>query len=124
MQGTGSASIDFAKLSFTSQLAGTVLAPAIDAYTNGQFPLGPGTSFMAIASGTLDMVNKGGFTGQFSQACFATACTSGNALVIAGSSLDGAFFGPGGEEIGVGFRIVGGRPDQRIDILGAFTGKK
>jgi hypothetical protein len=47
---------------------------------------------------------------------------------IAGSSLDGAFYGPGGSaeklEVGGGFRIVGGTPDQRIDIMGAFTGKK
>ncbi|MDB5710610.1 MAG: transferrin binding protein-like solute binding protein, partial [Sphingomonas bacterium] len=45
-------------------------------------------------------------------------------LVIAGSSIDGAFDGPNGEELGAGFRIVGGTPDQRIDILGVLTGKK
>ena len=37
---------------------------------------------------------------------------------------DGAFYGPNGEEAGGGFRIVGGKPDERVDIVGAFVGKK
>ncbi len=41
-----------------------------------------------------------------------------------GTSVEGGFFGPRAEEIGATFRIVGGVPDQRIDITGAVTGRK
>lgn len=124
IEGSHTTKIDFGTLAVNSVFTGTVKAPTIDAYTSGAFMLPAGTAFSAISSATIDLVSKGGFTGQFSQACFAVTCTSGNSLNIAGSSIDGAFFGPNGEEIGGGFRIVGGTPDQRIDILGAFTGKK
>jgi hypothetical protein len=40
------------------------------------------------------------------------------------SSVEGGFFGPGAAELGGAFRIVGGAPDARLDILGAFIGKK
>jgi hypothetical protein len=40
------------------------------------------------------------------------------------SSIEGGFFGPKVEEVGGAFRIVGGEPNTRLDILGAFTGKK
>ncbi|MCX8474829.1 MAG: transferrin-binding protein-like solute binding protein [Sphingomonas sp.] len=124
IQGTQSTSINFANLSVSTHFEGTVMAPGLDAYTNAQYPLAAGTLFDATASAMIDMVNRGGFTGQFSQACFAADCTAANSLVIAGSSLDGTFYGPNADEIGGGFRIVGGTPDQRIDILGAFVGKK
>ena len=45
-------------------------------------------------------------------------------MVIAGSSIDGAFYGPNGVELGGGYRIVGGTPDERIDILGTFVGQR
>ena len=83
-----------------------------------------GSTFNAFATSAIDLVAKGGFVGAFTSVCFAATCTPGNSLLIAGSSLDGAFYGPNGEEIGAGFRIVGGTPDQRIDILGTFTGHK
>lgn len=124
IQGTQQTSVNFATLAVSTSFSGTVLAPTIDAYTSGQFILPAGSPFSASATATIDLVNKGGFTGSFSQACFAVACTDANKLLIAGSSLDGAFFGPNGEEIGGGFRIVGGTPDQRVDIIGAYTGKK
>ncbi|WP_173203779.1 transferrin-binding protein-like solute binding protein [Sphingopyxis sp. BSNA05] len=44
--------------------------------------------------------------------------------MIAGSSINGAFYGPDAEELGGGYRIVGGTPDERIDILGTFVGKQ
>ena len=124
MQGRQDSIIDFAALTVKSTFTGTLLAATRDAYTDGQFALPASTAFSAEAAATIDMINRGGFTGSFNSACFAAACTAANALVIAGSSIDGAFFGPNGEEIGGGFRIVGGTPDQRIDILGAFVGKK
>ena len=45
-------------------------------------------------------------------------------MTIAGSSLDGAFYGPKADEVGASFRIVGGVPDQRVDVIGSFTGAK
>ena len=128
IQGSQSTLINFGTMTFKTDLLGTVLAPTLDAYTNGSFAMAAGSTFSASASGTIDLVNKGGFTGGFTCATFNGSCgatpVTGNPLVIAGSSLDGAFFGPAAQEVGGGFRIVGGTPDQRIDILGAFTGKK
>lgn len=129
MMGSQKTTIDFAALSVKTDFTGTVLAPAMEAYTTHQPALAAGTVFTAFADSTIDLVNKGGFTGQFGCASFAGACVRGQAvpagaLLIAGSSIDGAFFGPNGEEIGGGFRVVGGTPDQRIDVVGAFTGKK
>jgi hypothetical protein len=40
------------------------------------------------------------------------------------SSIDGGFFGAKVDEVGGSFRIVGGEPDARLDILGAFTGRQ
>lgn len=122
--GSHTTTIDFAKLSVSSTFNGTVSAAALDAYTNGNTVLPAGTTFVAHGSGTIDLVNKGGFTGTVGDAKFTTPGGTAYAVSIAGSSLDGAFFGPAAQEIGGGFRIVGGTPDQRIDILGAYTGKK
>ena len=47
-----------------------------------------------------------------------------SASVCCASSIDGSFYGPNAVEVGGSFRIVGGVPDQRVDILGAFTGAK
>ena len=69
------------------------------------------------------MINAGGFLGQINSASFVNPNSQRFDLTIAGSSIDGAFFGPIGQEVGGGFRIVGGVPDERIDIIGAFTGK-
>lgn len=124
ISGTHTTSINFATLGVTSNFTGTVYAPSRDAYTSGAFYLPNGSTFSATAGATVDLVNKGGFTGQFSSASFTLPNTTTFNVVIAGSSIDGAFFGPNGEEIGGGFRIVGGTPDERIDILGTFTGKK
>jgi hypothetical protein len=44
------------------------------------------------------------------------------------STIEGGFFGPNDKtsgqppELGAAFRIVGGQPDQRLDILGSFIG--
>jgi hypothetical protein len=129
MAGSQTTTVNFAGLTFQTTLDGAVLAPSFDAYSNHQYMLTEGTRFHASGGGQIDLVNRGGFTGQFHGAdgrgaCFATSCNAGNSLLVGGSSIDGAFFGPNGEEIGAGFRIVGGTPDQRIDIVGAFTGKK
>ena len=124
IEGSQTTTINFATLAVTSNFTGLVKSPTFDAYTSRLFSLPNGTSFSATANATIDLINKGGFTGSFSTARFTRPDTSVFNLVIAGSSLDGAFFGPNGQEIGGGFRIVGGTPDERIDILGAFTGKQ
>lgn len=129
MEGTQETRVKFASLKVETDLRGTVFAPAIEAYSTGQYQLAAGTTFSAYADATIDLINKGGFTGTFGCAAFGAQCVRDQALpvgalTIAGSSIDGAFFGPNGEEVGAGFRIVGGTPDERIDILGAFTGFK
>jgi hypothetical protein len=124
INGSNTTSINFATGAVVSNFTGTVTAPTFDAYTSGGFQLPGGSTFTATAGATVDLVNKAGFTGQFSAARFVRPGMSDFVISIAGSSIDGAFFGPNGEEIGGGFRIVGGTPDQRIDILGAYTGKK
>lgn len=122
--GTNHTTIDFGTGVVQTTLKGTVTAPTIDAYTPlNAFMLPGGSTFFAQAGATLDLVNKGGFTGVFSNASFMIGVNKTD-INIAGSSFDGAFYGPNGEEIGGGFRIVGGTPDQRIDILGAFTAQK
>jgi hypothetical protein len=123
MNGTAQTRVNFASNSFEIDLAGTVMAPQRDRYTSGTHDLPAGSTFNARGSGRIDLVHAGGFLGNFQEAYF-TANNQRLNLNIAGSSVDGAFFGPRAEEVGGGFRIVGGTPDQRIDILGAFTGRK
>ena len=120
IEGRSKTTVDFAASSFTLDLTGTTFAPQYDAFTSKQTVLGAGASFTATGAGRVDLVGGGGFLGQFTAASFG----AGQNLTIAGSSIDGAFFGPAAAEVGGGFRIVGGTPDQRIDILGAFTGIK
>ena len=122
IDGSATTNVDFGANSFSTSLTGTVRAPQYDAYTSRINVLNAGATFAASGSGTIDLVNKGGFSGQVTSASFNQG---GNIPVnIAGSSIDGAFFGPAANEVGGGFRIVGGTPDERIDILGAFTGVK
>lgn len=122
--GSQSTTIDFAALTVKTDFSGTVGAPALDAYTNGKVSLPSGSVFSASAMSKIDLVGAGGFLGTVGSASFTAPDKTISKVNIAGSSVDGAFFGPNAEEIGGGFRIVGGTPDQRIDILGAFTGKK
>lgn len=124
LTGTSKLVVDFGARKVDLTLNGVVLAPQIDRYTapTSAF-LAAGTTFSAGASGLIDLAGKGGFAGSFGTWAFTSG---GNTYVVnvAGSSFDGAFFGPNAEEVGGGFRVVGGIPDQRVDILGAFTGKK
>lgn len=144
MQGSASVAIDFAKATVNTTLTGTTLTPLFDTATSiypGNTLLRPGANngvifptsgyiptgatFSATGAGTIDLVNKGGFSGTFSSAQFTGAGLAAPSKVdIVGSSLDGAFYGPNAQEVGASFRIVGGVPDQRVDIIGSFTGKK
>ena len=123
IEGRSKTTVDFAASSFTLDVNGTVFAPQFDAFTTKVAVLGQGATFTASGAGRVDLVNAGGFLGRFTTASFAQGGAT-LPVTIAGSSIDGAFFGPAAEEVGGGFRIVGGTPDQRIDILGAFTGSK
>ncbi len=122
--GSQTSTVDFASLSVTTNFTGAVTAPTFDAYTSWASVMPADSRFFASATSLIDLVNKGGFTGQFTSARFTRPGLADFSVVIAGSSIDGAFFGPAAEEIGGGFRVVGGTPDERIDILGTFTGKK
>lgn len=94
----------------------------------------PGASFNATANATIDLTHTGGFTGQFATASFKNpdgtalpvnfAAISPGSNVAGASSVDGTFFGPGAVNVGGNFRVVGGIPDQRVDIQGAFVGAK
>ena len=124
IDGTQTTTVNFGTLAVQTSMTGTVKAPTLDAYSNYVFALPNGSTFTATGNSVIDLVGKGGFTGTFATAKFVRPSMADWNVLIAGSSIDGAFYGPNGEEIGAGFRIVGGTPDQRIDILGTFTGKK
>ena len=126
MAGTSTTVVNFATGAVTLALNGTVGTPKFDRYSSpNAVSLATGTSFTANGTATIDLVRNGGFVGQFQSARFgATTDGSTPIVTIAGSSLDGAFFGPTANEVGGGFRITGGTPDQRIDIAGAFKGKR
>ena len=134
LQGTSSVDVDFAKSTVGLGLEGTVT----DAFSDGA-PVAPaslaisiGSSFSATGSATLNSTS-GAFAGAFSSAFFTDGGTkipvdftsvNPGTNVAGGSSIDGTFYGPGAKEIGGNFRIVGGVPNTRVDILGAFTGAK
>jgi hypothetical protein len=124
LSGTSRTTIDFAANTFAISLNGSVTAPGFDVYTTRVFSLPAGSTFAAAGAGRIDLVTAGGFLGQFNSASFTYPDRTIFNLNIAGSSVDGAFFGPAANEVGGGFRIVGGTPDERIDILGTFVGAK
>lgn len=136
--GSSTVSVDFAKNSVALALTGTV-GPG--AYANQIVPdsallVPTGAIFSANGTATLDLVKSGGFTGQFQNAGFtftraggtpqtlqiAITPVSAGTSTAGASSIDGAFYGPNAVNVGGSFRIVGGIPDQRVDIVGAFTG--
>jgi len=123
LTGSSTTTADFAANTFALALSGTVGAPMFDAHAAQIIAMPAGATLAATGSGRIDLVNAGGFLGQFSAASLSFGGTT-NTLVLAGSSIDGAFYGPAAQEVGGGFRIVGGTPDQRIDILGVFTGAR
>lgn len=129
IEGTASLNVNFAASTLNIDLTGKAFAPQIDRYSFEPGVTGPasviaeGATFSASGAGTINLVNFGGFRGEFSQAGFVNPNGTRENVNIAGSSLDGAFYGPAAQEVGGGFRIVGGTPDERIDILGTFIGK-
>lgn len=138
LSGTATVGVNFATGAVTTALSGTTLAPLTEnlasryaaplltptnlpyAYPTSFVPAG--AAFTANGTGRIDLVNAGGFVGAFQNAQFVFGTTT-QRIDIVGSSLDGAFYGPNANEVGASFRIVGGIPDQRVDIIGSFTGK-
>ena len=121
--GASTVGVNFGTGAVSVALTGTTGAPFRDNHTFGTSFVPGGAAFTAAGTGRIDLVGTGGFTGSFQSAGF-TWATGSQTLTIAGSSLDGAFYGPGAAEIGAALRIVGGTPDQRVDILGALTGSR
>ena len=121
--GRATTSVNFGANTFELSLNGKVGAPLFDG-TSRQHTILEGATFNANGMGQIDLIKAGGFFGQFQNAWFVNPGSGRYDLFIAGSSIDGAFYGPNGEEVGGGYRIVGGTPDERIDILGTFVGKK
>lgn len=134
ISGTAKVDVNFGTGVVGTQLDGTTLAPLYDnrpllspttipaGVTYDGVAIPAGAIFSAIGAATIDLVNAGGFIGSFSRASLAFGGVTTD-LAIVGSSLDGAFYGPAAQEVGASFRIVGGIPDQRVDIVGSFAGK-
>lgn len=132
--GTSKLTVDFGAKTVNVALAGTVLDPQVDRFAGSSASVLPGgTQFSATGSAKIDLGGTGGFVGSFQGGSATFTAAQGTkfsngattaSVNVAGSSINGAFYGPKADEVGGGFRIVGGTPDQRVDILGAFTGKK
>jgi hypothetical protein len=131
ISGNSSVNVNFGAQTFTLALNGTV-----DSAGAANVMFASGTGFFASGSGSVDLLRSGGFAGVFQNACFVAACGQANSVAVAfnsvtpgsattgASSIDGAFYGPGAVNVGGSFRVIGGVPDQRVDITGAFTGAK
>jgi C-lobe and N-lobe beta barrels of Tf-binding protein B len=123
VEGTSDTKVDFLSNTFNLTLAGRAFNPQLDLSSNEVASILDGARFNANGSGRIDLAAAGGFLGQFQQAWFVNPNGTRIDFNIAGSSIDGAFYGPAAQEVGGGYRIVGGTPDQRIDLLGVFVGK-
>jgi hypothetical protein len=126
--GNSAVDVDFAKSTVGLKLDGSVNST----FSAGTPAIAAGASFSATGAAKINP-SAGSFSGAFSSAFFQNGSTKipvdftsvNPATNVAGaSSIDGAFYGSSAQEVGGSFRIVGGVPNQRIDILGGFTGAK
>lgn len=132
ISGNSTVGVDFGRATFNLTVTGVVGAPNLGNLTPQPLSvIAAGSTFSAVGSGTLDIVRTGGFTGVFSSASFNNGAqvvdfrsVNAGSSVAGASSIDGQFFGPNAVNLGGNMRIIGGTPDQRVDILGAFTGAK
>ena len=135
MYGSTNVTVDFAKASVSLGFAGRV-GQSYQGNTlvaDSALTVPTGATFNAEGSAAIDLVRTGGFSGKFQSAYFSwgnnrvdldfRAVNPGSSTAGA-SSIDGGFYGPNAVNLGGSFRIVGGIPDQRIDLQGAFTGAK
>ncbi len=136
VQGSSTISVDFAKSTVGLTLNGSVTPANFGGreVPDNALSIPTGSTFNVTGSATIDLVKSGGFTGEFQSAAFTNAAgkttpvdfarVSPNSSTAGASSIDGTFYGPDAVNVGGNMRIVGGIPDQRVDILGAFTGAK
>lgn len=134
INGTSSVDVNFSERSVALAVSG-IVGPAYvkDLLVNNTtLVIGAGATFSATGSASWAQGGNA-FTGRFSSASFTSGTavtpvdfTSVNSMngVAGASSIDGTFYGPDAKNIGGNFRIVGGVPNQRIDILGGFVGVK
>lgn len=134
INGTSSVDVDFGKSTLALGLSGTVGATYVNdvavADLYGNIPTG--AVFTASGSASLNGLRTS-FAGKFLSAYFTAnsvrtnvdfAPISATSSTAGASSIDGTFYGPNAVNIGGNFRITGGVPNQRVDILGAFVGAK
>lgn len=126
IQGTSTTTVNFADSTFSLLLGGEVNAAQRYIEASGPLTIQQGSTFSAQGNGVIDFKSYGGFQGRFTAASFSNSARTvvlDNAY-LSGSSIDGAFFGPAANEVGGSFRLVGGVPDERVDIMGGFVGRK
>lgn len=134
INGTSAIDVDFGKSTLALALTGTVGKAYVNNTAVNDFVSSIPTGSVFTANGTASLSGlRTSFAGKFLTAYFTSNGTRSDinfapisaASSIAGaSSIDGAFYGPDAVNVGGNFRITGGVPDQRIDILGAFVGAK
>ena len=134
--GNSTVSVDFAAATVGLSLNGRVLDAALKntAVDNAAFNIPGGSTFTATGTARIDYLRGSGFTGAFTAASFNVAgrgdtpvdfrSVNAGSSVAGASSIDGTFYGPNAVNVGGSFRITGGTPDQRVDILGGFNGGK
>lgn len=134
IQGSSTVTVDFSRSSVALNLNGTVGAAVTRAgNTAPAAAIAAGSTFTANGTATINFVQSGGFVGSFQNAQFGNggattavdfARVNPTNNTAGASSLDGTFYGPNAVNVGGNLRIVGGIPNQRVDILGAFNGAK
>lgn len=134
ISGNSSITVDFAARSVAFGLNGTVGQTFVNdiLVPDSNVTIKTGSTFSASGTAALT-TTRDSFAGKFTSAGFTV---NGTAIPVnfqsvnpanstaGASSIDGTFYGPNAAEVGGSFRIVGGVPDMRVDILGGFTGKR
>jgi hypothetical protein len=134
ISGTSSVDVDFGKRTIGLSLSGTVGPAFVKNTPVPDLDLAIPSNFTFNATGSASWGSgSNAFSGKFSSASFTgnglstpvdfTSVSSGTSTAGA-SSIDGTFYGPNAKNIGGNFRIIGGVPRQRVDILGGFIGTK
>ncbi|MBY9064267.1 transferrin-binding protein-like solute binding protein [Sphingomonas yunnanensis] len=134
LAGSSAVDVDFASRKVALTLSGTVGQTFIQngPVANTALSVPAGSTFNATGTASWGTFSNA-FSGKFAAASFTTdgkvtpvdfTSVSAGTSTAGASSIDGAFYGPDAKNVGGNFRIVGGIPNQRVDILGGFTGTK
>lgn len=123
ISGTSTITVNFAQNSIDLALSGT-FTNSRDAFegATGGLP-----NYNASNAGrSFTAAGRAGFgtTRPYFAGSISSASVGGAALPLAVGTIAGSMFGTRAEEIGGNFRIVGSGADQRVEILGAFTGRQ